>query len=67
MLDDPPPSRGPLFEFPEVRHFCKALTNGSHKSCILGHLLTPTQRSGGSKCAGLSAPLQGPTASVSFK
>ena len=117
VLDYPPPSRGPLFQFPtkkaflespdqwlspdlycrsfgytdtqilrlemcstiwplpgahrfnflRKRHFWKARTSGSHQNFILGHLVTPTQRSKGSKCARLSAPFQGPTVSVSYK
>ena len=54
MLDYPPPSRGP-----QVRQFCKAPTIGSHQNIIVTHLLTPTQRFEGSKCARLSAPLPG--------
>ena len=42
-------------------------TSSSHHNFILDHLLTPTQISGGSKCAQLSAPFQGPSASVSSK
>ena len=55
------------FSLLQVRHFWKAPTNGSHHNCISRHLVTPKQRSGGSKCARLSAPFQGPTVSVSFK
>ena len=32
-------------------------SRGSHQNFIVGHLVTPTHRSGGSKCAELSAAL----------
>ena len=51
--------------FLQVRHFWKTLTSSSHQHFILGYLLTPSLRSGASKCARLSAPL--PTVLVSYK
>ena len=39
----------------------------SHYKLILGYLLTRGLRSEGSKCARLSAPIQGPTVSISCK
>ena len=65
MLYYPPPSRAPLFQFLANKVFLEAPTSSSHHNFILGHLLTPTQRSGGSKSAPLSAPFLGPAASVS--
>ena len=59
MLDYPPRATGPLFQLPAKKKFWKAPTDGSHRTCILDHLVTPTQRSVGSKCA--HAPFQGPT------
>ena len=32
-----------IFSFLQKRYFWKAPTIGSHRSCILGHLVTPTQ------------------------
>ena len=55
------------FSFLQTRQFWKGATNSSHQNLNLGYLLTPAQRSGGLKCARLSAPLQGPTISFSFK
>ena len=49
------------FSLPQVRFFWKAPTSGSHHNFILCQLLTPSLRFGGSKCARLSAPFQGPT------
>ena len=48
------------FGFLQTRHFWKARTNGSYQNLGLGHLVTPTQRSEGSKCAALSDPSRGP-------
>ena len=48
-------------------HFWKAPTTSSHQKLILGYLLTRSLRSRGWKCAQLSAPVQGPTISVSCK
>ena len=53
--------------FQQTRLFCKAPTGSSHQNLFLGHLLTPTQRSGGSKSALLSTPFYGPTISVCSK
>ena len=51
-----PLPRAHCFSFLQVRLFWKAPTSGSHHTFILGHGLTPSLRSGGSKCARLSAP-----------
>ena len=53
--------------FLQTKHFCKAPTSSSHKNLILGFLPKAKQRYGGSKWARLSAPIQGPTVSVSCK
>ena len=59
---------GPQYlSFLQVGHFCKAPNSGSHQNFILGHLLTPKERSRGSKCARLYAPFQGHSVSVSCK
>ena len=55
------------FSLLQPRHFWKARTSGSHQNFIVGHLLAPTRRSGGSKCARLSTPFRGPTISASCK
>ena len=56
-----------FFTLLQVRIFWKAATSSCKQTFILGHLLTPTQRSGGSKCGRLSAPFHGPTVLVSCK
>ena len=56
MLNYPSPSRGPLFQCLASKAFWKAPTTRSPRRFILGQLLTPTQRSRGSKCAPIYAP-----------
>ena len=56
-LDYRPPSRGPLFQFPAKKAFLETPNLvGLTKTFIVGHLVTPTHKSGGWRCAGLSAP-----------
>ena len=55
------------FSFTQTKHFCKAPANSSHQQLTLGDMLTPSLRSGVSKCAGLSAFVRGPTISVFCK
>ena len=45
------------FSFLQVRHFCKTPTGCFPQKFLLGHLLAPTPRGGGSKCAQQSGPL----------
>ena len=57
MLYYPPPlPRAHCFSFYQTRHFWKAPINSSHQNFMVGFLLTPTQRSRGSKSALLSPP-----------
>ena len=67
MLYSLPPSKSVLFQFLANKAFWKAWTSSSHQNFILGHLLTPRQRSEGSKSALLSPHFQGPTVSASSK
>ena len=45
------------FSFLQLWHFWKAPLASSHRNFILGYLLTPALRFGGSKCAPLSAQI----------
>ena len=55
------------FNFLQTKHFCKAPTISFDLKFTLGYLLTPSLRFGRSECARPTAPVQGPTASISCK
>ena len=56
-----PLPRATFFGFWHTRLFWRALTSSSHQNLILGHLLTPTERSRDFKSAQPSVPSQEPT------
>ena len=62
-----PRPRAHCFSFVQTTHFWKSPTGSFHQDFTLGFARTVSRRSANLKCARLSAPVQGPTVSVSYK